>query len=330
MTRVSEERAFIPEDMSSEQKEFGKTVRDFFVKEVIPLHEKIEAKEEGVSVRLLKKAGEIGLLMASVPEAYGGLGMNRVTGTIMSENSTGQTSTTTTYMCHTGIGTLPILYFGTEEQKKKYLPKLASGEYIGAYALTEAGSGSDALAAKTKAVLSPDGKHYILNGEKMFITNGAWADVTTVFAKIDGEHFTGFIVEKGYEGVSCGKEEDKMGIRGSSTVSIILEDAKIPVENVLGEIGKGHKIAFNVLNIGRWKLGAACVGGCKRILETTTKYVKERKQFGQPLADFELIQGMIGDCVVLTYVTESMMYRWMTPLRPSTRAIPNTTRRPSR
>jgi alkylation response protein AidB-like acyl-CoA dehydrogenase len=248
--------------------------------------------------------------MAEIPETYGGLGMNKVTSTVLSENATKQGSWTVSYMCHTGIGTLPILYFGNEAQKQKYLPKLATGEFIGAYALTEAGSGSDALAAKTKAVLSADKKHYVLNGEKMFITNGAWADVITVFAKIDGEHFTGFIVEKTFPGVSHGKEEEKMGIHGSSTTTIVLQDAQIPAENVLGEIGKGHKIAFNVLNIGRWKLGAACVGGCKRIIEHTVKYVKERKQFGQPLADFELVQNMIADMAIRTFVTESMMYRY--------------------
>jgi alkylation response protein AidB-like acyl-CoA dehydrogenase len=310
LTRVGEEEIFIPEDTNEEQREFGRTVKNFMDNDVLAVDEKIEHQEPGVSSGLLKKCGEIGMLMAEIPEAYGGLGMNKVTSTIMSENATGQGSWTVSYMCHTGIGTLPILYFGNEAQKQKYLPKLATGEYIGAYALTEAGSGSDALAARTKAVLSPDGKHYILNGEKMFITNGAWADVITVFAKIDGEHFTGFIVEKGFEGVSHGKEEDKMGIKGSSTTTIVLQDAKIPVENVLGEIGKGHKIAFNVLNIGRWKLGAACTGGCKRVTEHSVKYVKERKQFGQPLADFELIQSMIADCVIRTYVTESMMYRY--------------------
>lgn len=310
LSRVGEEEIFIPENMNEEQLQMGQTVKDFCEKEVWPNNEKIEHKEPGVSDGLLRKAGEIGLLMAEVPEAYGGLGLGKVASTIMSENATKQGSWTTSYMCHTGIGTLPILYFGNEEQKQKYLPKLASGEYIGAYALTEAGSGSDALAAKTKAVLSPDGKHYILNGEKMFITNGTWADVITVFAKVDGEHFTGFIVEKGTEGVSAGKEEKKMGIHGSSTVPIILQDAKIPVENVLGEIGKGHKIAFNVLNVGRWKLGAACTGGCKRVLEHSIRYVKERKQFGQPLSSFEIIQQKIADCVIRTYVTESVMYRY--------------------
>lgn len=310
LTPVGDEKIFTPEDLSQEQREFGRTMKDFMDKDVYPLSEKIEAKEEGVSVGLLKKAGEIGLLMAEIPEAYGGLGLGKATATVISENSTRQGSWTVTFICHTGIGSLPIVYFGNEEQKQKYLPKLASGEYIGAYALTEAGSGSDALAARTKAVLSEDGKHYILNGEKMFITNGAWADVITVFAKIDGEQFTGFIVEKGFEGVSHGKEEVKMGINGSSTVPIILEDAKVPVENVLGEIGKGHKIAFNVLNVGRWKLGAATTGGCKQLLAYTTKYVKERKQFGQPLADFEIIQGKIADNVIKTFVMESMVYRY--------------------
>jgi len=204
LTRVGEEQIFIPEAISDEQKQFGQTILDFVEKEVMPANEKIEHKEPGVSAGLLKKAGELGLLMAEIPENYGGLGMNKITCTVLSENATKQGSWTVSYMCHTGIGTLPILYFGTEEQKQKYLPKLASGEYIGAYALTEAGSGSDALAAKCRAVLSPDKSHYILNGEKMFITNGAWADVITVFAKIDGEHFTGFIVERGMEGVSHG------------------------------------------------------------------------------------------------------------------------------
>ncbi len=308
--RVGEDEIFTREDLSEEQMQFGQLMKDFIDKDVYPLNEQIEKKEPGVAPGLLKKAGELGLLMAEVPEDYQGLGQNKATATVISEHSTRQGSWTVSFMCHTGIGTLPILYFGNEEQKKKYLPKLATGEYIGAYALTEAGSGSDALAAKTKAVLSEDGKYYVLNGEKMFITNGGWADVITVFAKIDGEHFTGFIVEKKYPGVSHGKEEVKMGIHGSSTVPIILEDVKVPVENVLGEIGKGHKIAFNVLNIGRWKLGAAAVGGCKNILQYSTKYVKERKQFGQPLADFELIQEMIADCVIRTYVMESMVYRY--------------------
>ncbi|MBL7685829.1 MAG: acyl-CoA dehydrogenase family protein, partial [Deltaproteobacteria bacterium] len=291
---VGTRRIFIPENVSDEQREFGKTTLDFIMNEVLPRSEDIEHQVPGVTANLLKKSGEIGLLMAEIPEQYNGLGMNKVTSTVISENSTAQGSFSVSFMCHTGIGTLPILYYGTEEQKQKYLPKLASGEWLGAYALTEAGSGSDALGAKTKAVLSPDGKHYILNGEKMFITNGSFADVITVFAKVDGEKFTGFIVEKDFPGVSHGPEEKKMGIKGSSTTTIILQDAKVPVENVLGEIGRGHKIAFNILNVGRWKLCAATTGKAKYALGYATKYVKERKQFGQPLADFELIQKKLA------------------------------------
>jgi hypothetical protein len=259
---------------------------------------------------LLKKAGEIGLLMAEIPEAFGGLGLDKVTSTVIVENSVGQGSFSVAFMCHTGIGTLPILYYGTEEQKQKYLPKLATGEMIGAYALTEAGSGSDALAAKTRALLSPDGKYYVLNGEKMFITNGSFADLITVFAKIDGEKFTAFLVEKNFPGVSHGPEEKKMGIKGSSTTTIILQDAKVPVENVLGEVGRGHKIAFNILNVGRWKLCAGSSGKCKKNLAYVTQYVKERKQFGTPLSDFELIQKKLADCAIRTYVSESLTYRY--------------------
>jgi alkylation response protein AidB-like acyl-CoA dehydrogenase len=307
---VGARRIFIYEHLSDEQKEFGKTTADFIEKEVLPKSKEIEEQKPAVSPNLLKKAGEIGLLMAETPEQYGGLGMNKVTSTVITENSTGQGSFCVTFLCHTGIGTLPILYFGTEEQKQKYLPKLSTGEMIGAYALTEAGSGSDALAAKTKAVLSSDGKYYVLNGEKMFITNGGFADLITVFAKIDGEQFSAFLVEKGFPGVSCGPEEKKMGIKGSSTTTIILQDAKVPVENVLGEIGRGHKIAFNVLNIGRWKLSAASMGKCKQTIAYATRYVKERKQFGQPLADFELIQRKIADCTIRTFVLESVVLRY--------------------
>jgi alkylation response protein AidB-like acyl-CoA dehydrogenase len=213
-------------------------------------------------------------------------------------------------MCHTGIATLPILYYGNEAQRQKYLPKLASGEFLGAYALTEPGSGSDALAAKAKAVLSPDGKYYILNGEKTFITNGGFADLYTVFAKVDGEKFTAFLVERTMPGVSTGPEEHKMGIHGSSTVPLILQDCKVPVENVLGEVGKGHKIAFNILNVGRWKLGAACVGACKRLFEISTKYITERTQFGRQLASFELIRDMVANSAIRTYMIESIVYRY--------------------
>jgi len=306
---VEEGEIFIKENLNDEQKAFGEACRDFFENEVLPKSESIEKHENNVSVDLFKKAGELGFLMAEIPEVYDGLGLGKRTATVLTEESTTQGSFAVSIMCHTGIGTLPILYFGNEEQKKKYLPKLGSGEFIGAYALTEAGSGSDALAAKTKAVLSDDGKHYILNGSKMFITNGAWADVITVFAKVDGEKFTAFIVEKAFPGVSHSVEEKKMGIKGSSTTVINLDDCKVPVENVLGEIGSGHKIAFNVLNIGRWKLGAGAVGGCNRVLKNMVNYVKERKQFGKSLSEFGLIRKKVADCALKTYVAESIIYR---------------------
>lgn len=309
MDLVQDGEIFSPEDMNDEQKAFREAAREFFTNEVLPQSPAIEEQKDGVSVGLLKKAGELGLLMVEIPERFGGLGLDKRTATFLSEESVKQSSFGTTFMCHTGIGTLPILYFGTEEQKKKYLPKLASGEYVGAYALTEAGSGSDALAAKTKAVLSPDGKHYILNGSKMWITNGRWADVFTIFAKVDGNKFTAFIVEKTFPGISHGAEEKKMGIKGSSTVVINLDNCQVPIANVLGEIGKGHKIAFNVLNIGRWKLGAAAVGGAKKVMKDMITYVKERKQFGKAISEFGLIRKKVADAAILTYVTESIVYR---------------------
>ena len=301
---------FIPENLTDEQKEIAKLARDFFDQEILPNREKIEAKEPGLTPALMKKAGALGLLMAEIPEKYGGLGLNKVTATAISENITGWSSFTVPFMCHTGIGTLPTLYYGTETLRQKYLPKLGSGEYLGAYALTEAGSGSDALAAKTRAVLSPDKRFYILNGEKQFITNGGFADIFTVFAKVDGDKFTAFLVERNTPGLSNGKEEKKMGIDGSSTTPIVFQDVKVPVENVLGEIGKGHRIAFNVLNIGRWKLGIGCLGSCKRLIEYTTRYIKERKQFGQPLASFQALREKIADMAVRTYLTESIVYRY--------------------
>lgn len=309
MTDAEKTDVFIPEEMSEEQKAFKQAARDFFINEVLAKNSAIEEQEDGVSVGLLKKAGELGFLMIEVPERFGGLGMDKRTATCVAEESVYQGSFGVTFMCQTGIGTLPILYFGTEEQKQKYLPKLASGEFVGAYALTEAGSGSDALAAKTKAVLSDDGKHYVLNGAKMWITNGRWADLFTIFAKVDGDKFTAFLVEKDFPGISHGAEEKKMGIKGSSTVVINLDDCKVPVENVLGEIGKGHKIAFNVLNIGRWKLGAAAVGGCKKILKDMIKYVSERKQFGKSISEFGLIRKKVADSAILAFVSESMTYR---------------------
>lgn len=300
---------FTPEDINPEQKAIRESAREFFTNEVMAQTVAIEAQQEGVSESLLKKAGELGFLMLEIPERFGGLGLDKRTATFLSEESVKQSSFGTTFMCHTGIGTLPILYFGTEEQKQKYLPKLATGELIGAYALTEAGSGSDALAAKTKAVLSPDGKNYILNGSKMWITNGRFADIYTIFAKVDGDKFTAFIVEKTFPGISHGAEEKKMGIKGSSTTVINLDNCIVPVENVLGELGKGHKIAFNVLNIGRWKLGAATVGGMKIVVKNMIVYVKERKQFGKAIAEFGLIRKKVADSAIRTYVTESIVYR---------------------
>ncbi len=301
---------FIPEELSFEFKELGATAARFSTREVFSKAEAIETKEPGLMTSLLKAAGEQGLLMLEVPEAYGGLGLGKVASTVIAENITHQTSFSVAFMCHTGIGTLPVLYYGTDEQKKRYLPRLATGEMLAAYALTEANAGTDALAGKAKAVLSADKKHYILNGEKMFITNGGIADLITVFAKVDGEHFTAFLVERSFEGVSCGKEEDKLGLHGTSTVPIILNDAKIPVENVLGEVGRGHKIAFNVLNIGRWKLGAATVGGMKRLIELTAPYANQRYQFGRPISSFQLIRQKIAVSAVLTYLTESLVYRY--------------------
>lgn len=306
---VHKHKIFTREQLLPEQLAIGQTTRDFFEKEVLPKNAAIEAQQDDISVALLKKTGELGLLMVEIPEAFGGLGMDKRTATVVSEESAIQGSFAVTFMCHTGIGTLPILYFGTEDQKRRYLPKLATGEYIGAYALTEAGSGSDALGAKTKAVLSPDGRHYILNGSKMWITNGRWADVVTVFAKVDGEKFTAFIVESKSKGFSCAAEEKKMGIKGSSTVMINLDDVYVPVENVLGEIGRGHRIAFNVLNIGRWKLGSAAVGGSKKVIRDMIRYVKERKQFGKSLSEFGLIRKKIADCAITTFVIESIAYR---------------------
>lgn len=306
---------FIPEELNNEQKELAKLARDFLKNEIEPKREQIESKQDPKLVpSLMKKAGELGLLMAEIPENYGGLGLGKITATVIAENATGWSSFIVPLMCHTGIGTIPILYYGTREQKKKYLPKLATGEFLGAYALTEAGSGSDALAAKTRAVLSPDKKFYILNGEKQFITNGGFADLFTVFAKVDGEQFSAFLVERNTPGLSVGKEEKKMGIHGSSTVALILQDCKVPVENVLGVVGKGHHIAFNVLNVGRWKLGAACMGSAKRLLEYTSKYIKERQQFGKPLASFQALREKLANDAIRTYLMESMVYAYASAL----------------
>jgi alkylation response protein AidB-like acyl-CoA dehydrogenase len=300
---------FTPEDFSEQQQMIGQTTEEFAVNEILPQAEKIEHKDYSVSRDLLKKAGDLGLSGVEIPEAYGGLEMDKVTAAIIADHIAKYAGFATTWGAHSGIGLLPIVYFGTEEQKKKYLPKLAAGETVGAYALSEATSGSDALNCRARAVLSPDGKHYILNGEKMWITNAGFADLFTVFAKIDGEKFSAFLVERTFPGFSTGAEEHKMGIRGSSTCPVILNDCKVPVENLLGEIGKGHIIAFNILNIGRFKLGAMCVGGARVSIESAVAYAKQRKAFGKTIGDFGLVREKIANMATLIYVGESLVYR---------------------
>jgi alkylation response protein AidB-like acyl-CoA dehydrogenase len=300
---------FTPEDFSEQQQMIGQTTEEFAVNEILPQAEKIEHKDYSVSRDLLKKAGDLGLSAAEIPEAYGGLELDKVTAAIIADHMAKYAGFATTWGAHSGIGLLPIVYFGTEEQKKKYLPRLATGETVGAYALSEATSGSDAMNCRARAVLSPDGKHYILNGEKMWITNAGFADLFTVFAKIDGEKFSAFLVERTFPGFSVGAEEHKMGIRGSSTCPIILNDCKVPVENLLGEIGKGHVIAFNILNVGRFKLGAMCVGGARVSLESAVSYAKQRKAFGKTIGDFGLVREKIANMATLIYVGESLVYR---------------------
>jgi alkylation response protein AidB-like acyl-CoA dehydrogenase len=300
---------FTPEDFSEQQQMIGQTTEEFAVNEILPQAEKIEHKDYSVSRDLLKKAGDLGLSGVEIPEAYGGLEMDKVTAAIIADHIAKYAGFATTWGAHSGIGLLPIVYFGTEEQKKKYLPRLATGETVGAYALSEATSGSDALNCRARAVLSSDGKHYILNGEKMWITNAGFADLFTVFAKIDGEKFSAFLVERTFPGFSTGAEEHKMGIRGSSTCPVILNDCKVPVENLLGEIGKGHIIAFNILNIGRFKLGAMCVGGARVSIESAVAYAKQRKAFGKTIGDFGLVREKIANMAMLIYVGESLVYR---------------------
>src|SRR5436853_6877835 len=302
------EEVFTPEDITEEQHMFARTAEEFLRKEVIPREDRIYSKDYSVHRELMQKAGELGLLSIDIPEQYGGLGLHKVSSAVVGEQFALQSSFAGTQSSHVNIGTLPIVFFGTEEQKQKYLPKLASGEWIGAYALTEPQSGSDALGAETKAVLSEDGKHYILNGQKMWITNGGFADLFTVFAKVDGDKFTAFLVERG-PGLVSGHEEKKLGIDGSSTTALMLEDCHVPVGNVLGEIGRGHKIAFNVLNIGRLKLGARSVGAMKLALGQSIQYAKERQQFGQPIANFGLIKQKLAEMSIRAYVGEAILYR---------------------
>src|SRR6201981_1341157 len=300
---------FTPEDFTEQHQLIGQTTEEFAVNEILPNIEKTEHKEFQVTRDLLKKAGELGLSGAEIPEAYGGIEMDKVTAAVIADHIAKYAGFATTWGGHSGIGTLPIVYFGTEEQKKKYLPRLAAGEIVGAYALSEASSGSDALNCRARAELSKDGRHYILNGEKMWITNAGFADLFTVFAKVDGEKCTAFLVEKTFPGFSIGAEEHKMGIRGSSTCPIILNDCKVPAENMLGEIGKGHVIAFNILNIGRFKLGAMCVGGARVALENSIAYAKQRKAFSKVIADFGLVREKLANMSALIYVGESLVYR---------------------
>ena len=303
------EDVFTPEDFTEQHQLIGQTAEEFAVNEILPNVEKIEHKDFAVTRALLKKAGELGLSSCEIPEAYGGLEMDKVTAAVIADHVAKYAGFATTWGGHTGIGTLPIVYFGTEEQKRKYLPRLATGEIVGAYALSESTSGSDAMNCRSRAQLSADGKHYILNGEKMWITNAGFADLYTVFAKIDGEKFSAFLVERNFPGFSVGAEEHKMGIRGSSTCPIILNDCKVPVENLLGEVGKGHLIAFNILNIGRFKLGAMCLGGARVSLESAIGYAKQRQAFGKVIADFGLVQEKIANMATLLYVGESLVYR---------------------
>ena len=300
---------FTPEDFSEQHQMIGQSTEEFATNEILPQAEKIEHKDFSISRELLKKAGDLGLSGVEIPEAYGGLEMDKVTAAIIADNIAKYAGFATTWGAHSGIGLLPIVYFGTEEQKKKYLPQLATGTMVGAYALSEATSGSDALNCRARAVLSPDGKHYLLNGEKMWITNAGFADLFTVFAKIDGEKFSAFLVERDFPGFSVGAEEHKMGIRGSSTCSIILNDCKVPVENLLGDIGKGATIAFNILNVGRFKLGAMCVGGARVSIESAVAYAKQRKAFGKTISDFGLVREKIANMATLIYVGESLVYR---------------------
>jgi len=299
---------FTPEDFNEEHRMIADTTRQFMDAEVLPRIDELENKDWKLARELVKQAADLGLVGAGIPDEYGGLGLDQTSGALIAENLGRSASFATTLGAQSGIGLLPIVYFGTEAAKNKYLPQIAAGDLITAYALTEAGSGSDALAAKATAKLTDDGKEYILNGEKMFITNGGFADIYIVFAKVDGDKFTAFIVER-QEGCQPGAEEHKMGIKGSSTTPLILADAKASVENLLGEVGKGHKIAFNILNIGRFKLGAMCLGGMKLALTESVRYANERQQFGKSISSFGAIKAKLGEMAIRTWVGEAMTYR---------------------
>jgi butyryl-CoA dehydrogenase len=311
------EDVFAPEDFTEEQRQISETAHQFAANEVMPAAERIEAKDFAVTRELLRKAGELGLMAVDIPEEYGGLAMDKVTSAIVADHLSQLASFSVAFSAHVGIGTLPIVWYGTPEQKERYLPKLATGEWLGAYALSEASSGSDAMNIRTRSVLSGDGGHYVLNGEKMWITNAGFADLFTVFAKVvdptdpnpEKAKLTAFLIERDTPGLTVGAEEHKLGIRGSSTCPLVLSDCKVPAANLLGEVGKGHHIAFNILNIGRFKLGAACVGGGRTALKNGIQYAKERKAFGKSIAEFGLIQQKLADSAARIYVGESMAYR---------------------
>jgi len=303
------EDIFTPEDFSDEQRQIAETTEQFVENEILPHIEEIDAQNFDLVVEGMRKCGELGLLMIDAPEEYGGLELDKATSMLVGEKIAPSGSFSVAYACHTGIATLPLVYYGTPEQKEQYLEKLITGEWCGAYCLTEPGSGSDALGAQTTATLSEDGMHYLLNGTKQYITNGGFAELFTIFAKIDKEHFTAFLVEKDFEGLVVGNEEKKMGIKGSSTTQIILDNCKVPVENLLGEIGKGHKIAFNVLNVGRFKLGACVTGAAKYAMLEGVRYANERKQFGKTIGQFGAIQEKIADMTANLFAAESLVYR---------------------
>jgi alkylation response protein AidB-like acyl-CoA dehydrogenase len=300
---------FTPADVTDDQRLIGQTAEEFVIKEVFPHIKDLENKKPGLMAELVKKAGELGLMGGGIPEEYGGAGLDKISGMVMTEKLSLYGGFAVTHGAHSGIGTLPIVYFGTEEQKKKYLPKLATGELIGAYCLSEPQAGSDSQNSLTRAELNAEGTHYVLNGQKMWITNGGFADIYIVFAKVNGEKFTAFIVERAFEGCKPGNEEHKMGIHGSSTTPVFLENCKVPKENVLHEIGRGHIVAFNILNAGRFTLGASGVGASKHVLATASKYAKERKAFGKSIGEFGLLKEKLAEMAIQVFAVESMVYR---------------------
>jgi len=319
---LTPQEVFTPEDFNEEHRMIAETTRQFIDNEVVPHLDELEKHDWKLSRELIKKAADLGLIGASIPEEYGGLGLDQTSGALIGENIGRSASFATTLGAESGIGLLPLVYFGTDAAKEKYLAKIAAGELVTAYALTEAGSGSDAMAAKATARLSEDGTHYIINGEKMWITNGGFADIFVVFAKVDGDKFSAFMVER-QPGLTSGAEEHKMGIKGSSTTALVLSDVKTPVENLLGEVGKGHKIAFNILNIGRFKLGAMCVGGMKLMVQESIRYANERHQFGKSISSFGAIKAKLAEQCIRTWVGEAMTYRTLGMIEAGIGAVDN-------